>query len=161
DLYLEGSDQHRGWFHSGLLTAIGVAGHAPFRAVLTHGFVLDENGRPYSKSEIEKARREGKKVEYIPPDEVIGQQGAELLLLWLSWVNSRATMTYPRPLPNPRGESTRKSPTTCRYIPGNLSDFAPVAHPLAKAELRPIDRFALDRLADLVARVRRHYDEYE
>jgi len=62
DLYLEGSDQHRGWFHSALLTAVGTRGRAPYRAVLTHGFVLDENGRPYSKTEIEKARREGRKI---------------------------------------------------------------------------------------------------
>ncbi len=161
DLYLEGSDQHRGWFHSGLLTAIGVAGHAPYRAVLTHGFVLDENGRPYSKSDIEKARREGKKVEYIPPEEVIGQQGAELLRLWVASVEFRGDMSFSRTILNQLGESYRKIRNTCRYILGNLSDFEPAAHPLASAKLRPIDRLALDRLADLVARVRGHYDDYE
>ncbi|HKA86588.1 MAG TPA: isoleucine--tRNA ligase [Haliangiales bacterium] len=161
DLYLEGSDQHRGWFHSGLLTAIGISGHAPYRAVLTHGFVMDETGRPYSKSEIEKARREGKKVEYIPPEEVIGQQGAELLRLWVASVEFRGDMSFSRTILNQLGESYRKIRNTCRYILGNLHDFDPAAHPLAAAKLRPIDRLALDRLADLVWRVRRHYDEYE
>src|SRR5262249_35422004 len=81
-LYLEGSDQHSGWFHSALLTSVATRGHAPYRAVLTHGFVLDDRGRPYSKSEIEKARQQGIKIEFIPPDEVLKTQGAELLRLW-------------------------------------------------------------------------------
>ena len=71
DLYLEGSDQHRGWFHSSLLVGIAVAGKAPFREVLTHGFVLDEHGNPYSKSEIEARRKQGKKVTYVPPEDVV------------------------------------------------------------------------------------------
>jgi isoleucyl-tRNA synthetase len=161
DLYLEGSDQHRGWFHSSLLVGIGVAGHAPYRAVLTHGFVLDENGRPYSKSDIENARKAGKKVEYIEPDTVIAQHGAELLRLWVASVEFRGDMTYSRTILNQLGESYRKIRNTCRFILSNLYDFDPGAHPLASAKLQPIDRLALDRLADLVARVRRHYDEYE
>src|SRR5439155_8889783 len=96
DLYLEGSDQHRGWFHSALLTAAATRGHAPYRAVLTHGFVLDERGRPYSKSEIERARREGKKIEFIPPEKVIAEQGAELLRLWTASADFRSDVAYSR-----------------------------------------------------------------
>src|SRR5262249_31432369 len=94
DLYLEGSDQHRGWFHSALLTGCATRGYAPYRTLLTHGFILDENGRPYSKSEIEKARREGKKVQYVPPEEVIKNQGAELLRLWVAQADFRSDIAY-------------------------------------------------------------------
>src|SRR5690606_8753533 len=94
DLYLEGSDQHRGWFHSSLLIGIAVSRHAPYRAVLTHGFVLDESGRPYSKSEIEKARREGRKVKYIAPDDVISKYGAEILRLWTASTEFRSDIPY-------------------------------------------------------------------
>ncbi len=161
DLYLEGSDQHRGWFHSALLTAIGVVGHAPYKAVLTHGFVLDESGRPYSKSEIEKARKEGRKIEYIDPEDVIKTQGAEILRLWVASVEFRGDMPYSRTILNQLGESYRKYRNTCRFILGNLYDHAPDEHPLATAELSELDRFALARLGHMVAEVRRAYDAYE
>jgi isoleucyl-tRNA synthetase len=161
DLYLEGSDQHRGWFHSSLLTALGVVGHAPYKAVLTHGFVLDEQGRPYSKSEIEKARREGRKVEYIPPEDVIKTQGAEILRLWVASTEFRSDIPYSRTILNQLGESYRKYRNTCRFILGNLYDFDPEANPLNDAELGDLDRYALARLGDVVAEVRRAYDAYE
>jgi isoleucyl-tRNA synthetase len=161
DLYLEGSDQHRGWFHSALLTGLGVAGHAPFKAVLTHGFVLDDNGRPYSKSEIAKAKREGRKVEFIEPDEVLRTQGAELFRLWVASTEFRTDIPYSRTILNQLGESYRKFRNTCRFVLGNLYDFDPAAHNLATAELQDLDRYALARLGDVVARVRRAYDEYE
>jgi hypothetical protein len=83
DLYLEGSDQHRGWFHSSLLAAIGVKGRAPYQQVITHGFVLDgATGTPYSKSDIAKAKAEGKKINYVEPDVVIAKSGAEMFRLW-------------------------------------------------------------------------------
>jgi isoleucyl-tRNA synthetase len=161
DLYLEGSDQHRGWFHSALLTGIGVAGHAPYKAVLTHGFVLDEHGRPYSKSEIEKAKREGRKVEYIPPEDVLKTQGAEVLRLWVSSVEFRSDMTYSRTILNQLGESYRKYRNTCRYVLSNLYDFDPATHSLAHAQLTDLDQYALARLGDLIARVRDAYENYE
>ena len=161
DLYLEGSDQHRGWFHSSLLTALGVVGHAPFRAVLTHGFVLDEAGRPYSKSEIEKAKREGRKFDYIPPEDVLKSQGAEVLRLWVASTEFRSDIPYSRTILTQLGESYRKYRNTCRFVLGNLHDFDPEKHPLAEAELSELDRYALARLGDVVAEVRRAYDAYE
>jgi isoleucyl-tRNA synthetase len=161
DLYLEGSDQHRGWFHSSLLTAVAITGRAPYKAVLTHGFVLDERGRPYSKSEIEKARKEGIKIEFIPPDEVIKASGAELLRLWVASVEFRGDMTYSRTILNQLGESYRKYRNTCRFVLGNLFDFDPAKHAVALAAMPEIDRFAMARLDDVIARVRKAYDDYE
>jgi isoleucyl-tRNA synthetase len=161
DLYLEGSDQHRGWFHSSLLAALGVAGHAPYKAVLTHGFVLDENGRPYSKSEIERARREGKKVEYIPPEDVIKQQGAEVLRLWVASTEFRSDIPYSRTILNQLGESYRKLRNTARFVLGNLHDFDPERHRLAGAALAELDRWALARLGDVTHKVRHAYESYE
>jgi isoleucyl-tRNA synthetase len=161
DLYLEGSDQHRGWFHSSLLAGIGVAGRAPYKAVLTHGFVMDEHGNPYSKSEIEKRKKEGKKIDYIPPDEVIGVQGAELLRLWVSSVEFRSDMSYSRTILNQLGESYRKYRNTCRFVLGNLHDFEPAKHAVPRAELTGLDAWAMARLDDFIARVRKAYDDYE
>jgi isoleucyl-tRNA synthetase len=161
DLYLEGSDQHRGWFHSSLLVGIVVAGKAPYRQVLTHGFVLDENGKPYSKSEIEKARREGKKVEYVPPDKVIAQSGAELLRLWTASTEFRTDIPFSAKLLASLSEWYRKFRNTARFLLGNLADFAPDEHPLEQQKLSELDRYALARLGDLVARVREHYDAFE
>jgi isoleucyl-tRNA synthetase len=161
DLYLEGSDQHRGWFHSSLLAALGVVGHAPYKAVLTHGFILDENGRPYSKSEIEKARREGKKVEYTPPEEVFKTQGAEILRLWVASTEFRSDIPYSKTILNQLGESYRKYRNTARFVLGNLYDFDPETHRLASAQLTELDRYALARLGDVIADVRRAYDHYE
>jgi isoleucyl-tRNA synthetase len=161
DLYLEGSDQHRGWFHSSLLASIGVTGRAPYQAVLTHGFVLDENGKPYSKSEIEKARREGKKVEYIPPDDVIGKQGAELLRLWVASVEFRGDMPYSRKILDQLGESYRKYRNSSRFVLGNLYDFDPATDRVPAVQLEDVDLWALERLGALVEQVRRAYHDYE
>src|SRR5690606_32788890 len=94
DLYLEGSDQHRGWFHSSLLVGLGVDDKAPYKTVLTHGFVLDENGKPYSKSTIEKARQEGKKFKYIAPEDVMSKNGAEIFRLWVASTEFRNDISY-------------------------------------------------------------------
>ncbi len=161
DLYLEGSDQHRGWFHSSLLIGIVVGGKAPYRQVLTHGFVLDENGRPYSKSDIEKARREGKKVEYVAPEQVIAKSGAELLRLWTASTEFRNDVTFSPKLLKSLSEWYMKFRNTCRFLLGNLHDFAPDDHPLDHQKLSELDRYALARLGDLTARVRGHYDAFE
>jgi isoleucyl-tRNA synthetase len=161
DLYLEGSDQHRGWFHSSLLCGIGVAGKAPYKAVITHGFVLDEDGRPYSKSEIEKARREGRKVTYVPPQQVIDQNGAELFRLWAASTEFRNDITYSEAVLRGLTEWYRKLRNTARFLLGNLHDFAPDEHPLESAALTDLDRYALARLGDVTARVRAAYDAFE
>jgi isoleucyl-tRNA synthetase len=160
DLYLEGSDQHRGWFHSALLTGCATHGHAPYRALLTHGFILDERGKPYSKSEIEKARREGKKVEYIPPEDVIKTQGAELLRMWVAQADFRSDVAYSRAHLTQLGDSYRKVRNTIRFLIGNLTAFdveKDDAVPLTDA----LDLHVWRRADELAAKVRAAYDAYE
>jgi isoleucyl-tRNA synthetase len=161
DLYLEGSDQHRGWFHSALLTGVGTRGRAPYKAVLTHGFVLDDKGRPYSKTEIEKARREGRKIEYIPPEDVLKKQGAELLRLWVASEDYRNDVAYSRAILDQLGESYRKIRNTVRFALGNLADFDPARDAVAVAELQPLDLYFLGKLGRLADRLRTAYEEYE
>jgi len=161
DLYLEGSDQHRGWFHSSLLVALGVANKAPYKTVLTHGFVLDENGKPYSKSSIEKARREGKKTKYIAPEDVIAKNGAEVFRLWVASTEFRNDIPYSETILKGLTDWYRKFRNTSRYMLGNLSDFDPNTHNLGNVQLSELDTLALGRLDDLVARVGAAYENYE
>ena len=162
DLYLEGSDQHRGWFHSSLLASVATRGRAPYRTVLTHGFVLDENGKAYSKSEIEKARREGKKVEYIPPEDVIKQQGAELLRMWAAQADFRNDVAYSRGHLTQLGENYRKIRNTARYLLGNLHGFDPGKHAVAPDQLTdPLDVYLHGRIGELEKRVHTAFDAYE
>jgi isoleucyl-tRNA synthetase len=160
DLYLEGSDQHRGWFHSSLLASIGVQGHAPYKSVITHGFVLDENGIPYSKSTIEKARQEGKKVNYIEPDAVIKKNGAELFRLWVASTEFRSDIPYSQTILDGLSEWYRKLRNTARFLLGNLKGFDPNKHDRSAVTLG-VDRYVLARLDAVVDRARKAYDAYE
>jgi isoleucyl-tRNA synthetase len=160
DLYLEGSDQHRGWFHSSLLVSTGVQGKAPYKDVITHGFVLDENGRPYSKSAIELARKQGGKTKYIEPDSVIAKSGAEMFRLWVASAEFRADITYSQGILDGLGEWYRKLRNTARFLLGNLKDFSPDAHDRSIVQLG-IDRYMLARLDECVGRARAAYDKYE
>ncbi len=168
DLYLEGSDQHRGWFHSALLTGVGIMGRAPYKEVITHGFVLDENGKEYSKSAIEKAKAEGKKVSYIEPDAVIKKSGAEMFRLWVASVEYRSDMPYSETIlygKDGKGglaEWYRKLRNTARFLLGNLKDFDPNKHDRSSVTLGyAIDRYVLARLDQLIARARAAYHAYE
>jgi isoleucyl-tRNA synthetase len=136
DLYLEGSDQHRGWFHSSLLASVGVQGRAPYREVITHGFVLGENGVPYSKSEIAKAKAEGREINYVEPDSILKKSGAELFRLWVGSCEFRGDITYSETILygelNEKGERKgglsewyRKLRTVARFLLGNLKGFDP------------------------------------
>jgi isoleucyl-tRNA synthetase len=158
DLYLEGSDQHRGWFHSSLLCGAATRRRAPYRTVLTHGFVLDERGRPYSKSEIEKARKAGIKIEYIPPEEVLKTQGAELFRLWAAQADFRNDVAYSRGHLTQLGESYRKIRNTARFLVGNLFDYDPAARTEPTDDL---DRYLSDRTAKYLALCKRAYEECE
>jgi isoleucyl-tRNA synthetase len=160
DLYLEGSDQHRGWFHSSLLAGIGIKGRAPYKEVITHGFVLDENGTPYSKSAIERAKAEGKKTTYIEPDSVIKKSGAEMFRLWVASTEFRTDITYSQTILDGLAEWYRKLRNTARFLLGNLKDFDPNAHD-RKIVTLGIDRYLLARLDELVARARKAYAAYE
>ncbi len=161
DLYLEGSDQHRGWFHSSLLVALGVADKVPYKTVLTHGFVLDQNGTPLSKSAIEAARRAGKKTKYTAPQDVIAKNGAEVFRLWVASVEFRNDMPYSETILKGLTDWYRKFRNTSRYMLGNLSDFDPKTHDLSNVHLSELDTLALGRLDDLVARIHDAYEAYE
>jgi isoleucyl-tRNA synthetase len=166
DLYLEGSDQHRGWFHSSLLAGVGVMGRAPYKQVITHGFVLDENGKEYSKSAIEKAKAEGKKVSYIEPDSIIKKSGAEMFRLWVASVEYRNDMPYSETIlygKDGKGglaEWYRKLRNTARFLLGNLKDFDADKYGRDIVTLG-VDRYLLARLDDFVARARKAYETYE
>lgn len=151
DMYLEGSDQHRGWFHSSLLTAVGTRGRAPYRAVLTHGFVVDGDGKKMSKS----------LGNVVAPQEVIERYGAEILRLWVAAEDYRDDVRISEEILKRLAEGYRRIRNTCRYLLGNLSDFQPACDALPLDELDEIDRFILHRLGRLIERLRRAYDSYE
>ncbi|MDH4230008.1 MAG: isoleucine--tRNA ligase [Nitrospirota bacterium] len=150
DLYLEGSDQHRGWFHSSLLVGIGVDGAAPYKAVLTHGFVVDGQGRKMSKSL-------GNGVE---PEQIIKQHGAEILRLWVAAEDYRDDVRISGEIVSHLVETYRKIRNTCRFLLASLSDYDPDAHGMPEAGLSELDRWALDRLDRVVEQVRKGYDDY-
>jgi isoleucyl-tRNA synthetase len=151
DIYLEGSDQHRGWFHSSLLIGIGTRGRAPFNQVLTHGFTLDLEGEKMSKS----------KGNTIQPDEVIRESGADVLRLWVAMVDYRDEIRVSREILSRTVESYRKLRNTCRILLGNLYDFDPARDMVALEKMEEVDRYALARFADAAQRMIRAYDEYD
>ena len=160
DLYLEGSDQHRGWFHTALLTGVGVRGAAPYRAVLTHGFVVDDTGRPYSKSEIEKRKREGRTdSSFIEPDAVLKKYGAELLRLWTANADFRDDIVFSGALLDRLSDAYRKIRNTFRFLLSVLGDYTP-ADALPAGELLELDRWALARFNKFVQRTRTNYETY-
>ncbi len=151
DVYLEGQDQYRGWFQSSLLVGLGTRRQAPYRTVVTHGFVVDEAGRKMSKSL-------GNTIE---PHELIEKSGAEILRLWVSMVDYREEMRIGPEILARVVEAYRKIRNTCRVLLGNLFDFDPAVHMVALSELPAIDRYALARFADAGRRILRAYDEYD
>ena len=150
DMYLEGSDQHRGWFHSSLLIGLGTRGKAPFRQVLTHGFVVDEHGRKMSKS----------LGNTVVPQEVIKQSGAEILRLWVAMVDYGEEVRLGKEILSRVVEAYRKWRNTCRILLANLYDFEPARDAIRIELLDPIDRFALSTYADAARAVVKNYEEY-
>jgi isoleucyl-tRNA synthetase len=148
DLYLEGADQHRGWFHSSLLTSVATRDHAPYKAVLTHGWVLDERGKAYSKSDIEKAKAAGVKIDYIDPIVWMEKNGAELLRLWAASGDYQSDIVFSKTILDQLGESYRKIRNTCRYLLSNLYDFVPSRDALEDQYLRELDLLALGVLRE-------------
>ncbi len=137
DLYLEGSDQHRGWFQSSLLVALGTRGRPPYREVLTHGFLIDMDGRKMSKS-IGNT---------ILPQEVIKENGAEILRLWVSMSDFREELRVSKQILARVVEAYRKLRNTCRILAANLYDFDPAADMVPVERLEAVDRYALARYA--------------
>lgn len=150
DLYLEGSDQHRGWFHSSLLAAVATRDQAPYKAVLTHGFVVDGEGRKMSKSA----------GNVISPQEVIARYGAEVLRLWVAAEDYREDMKISQEILTRLTEAYRRIRNTCRFLLGNLCDFDPSSQLVYYQDMEEIDRYIMQRLNLLVARVRESYDQY-
>ncbi len=151
DLYLEGSDQHRGWFHSSLLAAVTTDGRAPYKTVLTHGFVVDGAGKKMSKSA----------GNVVAPQDVIKQSGAEILRLWVSAQDYREDLRISREILDHLVEAYRKIRNTCRFLLSNLYDFDPDKHKIPYERLDELDRWALHRLSELIPRVTRAYEQFE
>jgi isoleucyl-tRNA synthetase len=151
DMYLEGSDQHRGWFHSSLLTAVAVEGRAPYDVVLTHGFLLDGTGRKMSKSQGND----------IPPGDVIERHGAELLRLWVAAEDYRGDVPVSEEIFGQLVDAYRRLRNTARFLLSNLYDFDPARDALQYASLPELDRWALHRTHALARRVRAAYEAYE
>ena len=151
DLYLEGSDQHRGWFHSSLLAAVGTRGRAPYQGVLTHGFVVDGEGRKMSKSV----------GNIIAPQEVMKKYGAEILRLWVSAEDYRDDIRLSDAILKQLAEAYRRFRNTARFMLGNLSDFDPQRHWVKPQDREELDRLALSWLAQLTERVKKAYLDYE
>ncbi|TMA65207.1 MAG: isoleucine--tRNA ligase [Deltaproteobacteria bacterium] len=151
DVYLEGSDQHRGWFHSALLTGVAVEGRAPYDTVLTHGFVLDGAGRKMSKS----------LRNVIAPEEVIRRHGAELLRLWVAAEDYREDVRISEEILGQLVEAYRRIRNTGRFLLANLYDFDPVRDAVAYERLPVLERWALHQTRALAERCRAAYDAYE
>ena len=143
DLYLEGSDQHRGWFNSSLLEAVGTRGRAPYRAVLTHGFVLDENGRKMSKS----------LGNVTAPNEVTDKMGADILRLWTMNSDVNEDLRIGPEILKQQAELYRRLRNTLRWLLGGLDGFDDTER-LPEAELPELERWVLHRLAEFDARLR-------
>ena len=151
DLYLEGSDQHRGWFHSSLLTSCMLNGIPPYKALLTHGFVVDGQGRKMSKSV----------GNVIAPQEVTNTMGAEILRLWVASTDYSGELTISDEILKRVVESYRRIRNTLRFLLANISDFDFAQQAVAVNELTEVDRYALTRLQQLQSECEAHYTRYE
>ncbi len=151
DMYLEGSDQHRGWFQSSLLTAIATKGIAPYKQVLTHGFVFGEDGRKMSKS----------LGNYIRPDDIIKNYGADILRLWAASVDYKNDIKIGNNIMGQLAEIFKKTRNTARFLLGNLFDFDPNKDYVKYDDLKAIDKFALHKLNVLIENVTEAFENYE
>ena len=151
DLYLEGSDQHRGWFQSSLLTGVALNTQAPYRQVLTHGFVVDAQGYKMSKS----------RGNIIAPQKVVDRLGADILRLWVASSDTRAEMTVSDEILDRTAEAYRRIRNTARYLLSNLYDFDPATDALPANQLLSLERYILSRAAELDASIREDYANYQ
>jgi isoleucyl-tRNA synthetase len=151
DVYLEGSDQHRGWFQSSLLVGLGTRDKPPFREVVTHGFIVAEDGHKMSKSL-------GNSIE---PQEIIKDSGAEIIRLWVAMVDFREEVRVGKQILARVVEAYRKIRNTMRYLVSNLYDFDPAADRVALERMGEVDRFALSRYSTMASTVLRAYEAYD
>ena len=151
DLYLEGGDQYRGWFHSSLLCAVGAREHAPYRMVATNGWTLDPEGRAMSKS----------LGNVVDPVDIANRMGAEIVRLWVASVDFREDVTCSEELMRRIAENYRKIRNTFRFVLQNLYDFDPARDAVAFGEMQSLDQFMLLQTADLDAEVREWYTGFQ
>src|SRR5699024_8956643 len=151
DLYLEGSDQYRGWFNSSLSTSVAITGKAPYKNVVSHGMVLDGDGRKMSKSI-------GNTME---PGDIQRQMGADILRLWVSSVDYQSDVRISQDILKQVSESYRKVRNTVRFLLANLEDFDPAKDAIAESNLEEVDRYMLVRLQNLVSNVKTSYENYD
>ncbi|MCY1516221.1 Isoleucine--tRNA ligase [compost metagenome] len=150
DLYLEGSDQHRGWFHSSLLTGCAIDGHAPYRQLLTHGFTVDESGRKMSKS----------LGNVIAPQQVTDSLGADILRLWVAATDYSGEMAVSQTILQRSADAYRRIRNTARFLLSNLSGFDPAKDLLPNDQLLALDRWAIDRALQLQRELEEAYRDY-
>jgi isoleucyl-tRNA synthetase len=151
DLYTEGGDQHRGWFHSSLLTSVAVRNHAPYKMVATSGWTLDEQGRAFSKS----------LGNGVDPVDIAKRLGGEIIRLWVASVDFREDVAASENLMQRVSDNYRKLRNTLRFLLSNLYDFDPSTNAVYFAQMEPLDQFILARTAELDAKVREAYDDFE
>ena len=151
DLYLEGSDQHRGWFQTSLLTSVGTRGRAPYKELLTHGFVNDGSGKKMSKSV----------GNVVSPESITKTYGADILRLWCASVDYRDDVKISENILKQSSEAYRRVRNTARYILGNIIDFDPVKDRVEYSEMVEIDRWAVHKLEELKQKVTANYEKYE
>ncbi|MFM7469565.1 MAG: isoleucine--tRNA ligase [Vampirovibrionales bacterium] len=151
DLYLEGSDQHRGWFQSSLLTSMMAHGEAPYKSVLTHGFVLDEKGQKMSKS----------LGNVVDPNQVTDTLGADVLRLWVASVDYTHDVRIGKTMLQQLADAYRKIRNTTRFLLGNLADYDPAQHRVSYESLGMLDRYVLARLSQVVTLLTQAFDRYE
>lgn len=151
DLYLEGSDQYRGWFNSSLITSVAINGYAPYKGLLSHGFVLDGEGRKMSKS----------LGNVIVPEKVMNQYGADILRLWVASVDYTGDVRISMDMLKQVSEMYRKIRNTFRFLHGNVSDFNPETDRVAYADLREMDRYMFMKLQEVLKAVREAYDVFD
>lgn len=150
DVYLEGSDQHRGWFNSSLTTAVAIYGHAPFKTVLTHGYTVDFEGKKLSKS----------KGNYVSLDKLINQHGADIIRLWVSSTDYRHEVSISEEIIKRNADAYRRIRNTARFLLANLFDFSPEENALQGKELIELDRWAIKRCQELQKEIESDYKNY-
>ncbi|MBS1798771.1 MAG: isoleucine--tRNA ligase [Acidobacteria bacterium] len=151
DLYTEGGDQHRGWFHSSILASVAVRGKAPYKMVATSGWTLDEQGRAFSKS----------LGNGVDPVDIAKRLGGEIVRLWVASVDFREDVAASENLMQRVSDNYRKLRNTFRFLLGNLHDFTPAEHAVPFAQMEPLDQYILARTAELDCRIRQAYDDFE
>jgi isoleucyl-tRNA synthetase len=151
DMYLEGSDQHRGWFHSSLLASVATRDKAPYREVLTHGYVVDGNGRKMSKS----------MGNVISPQDIIDRNGAEIVRLWVAAEDYRDDIRISQEILQRLSEAYRRIRNTCRYLLGNLEGYDPGKDMIPFEEMEELDRWAMLRLSQVTRRILGAYEKYQ